>query len=301
MVSIPMTHRGPDDGGNYQVQWQNGFLDVSFVTDIGKKREHNEDSCLMCAPDSDELVANRGLVFAVADGMGGASAGELASHLALETMLEQFYKPEQGTIPARMIQSIEDANLHIFQHAEEHPEYYGMGTTLSALVIHGDNAYIGQVGDSRIYLQRSNEPLKQLTEDHSLVAEQVRNGIISEEEAQQHTLRNLITRAVGIKPVVEVDLFSLKIKKGDRLLICSDGLCGQIDNDEIEQKMVHDPPLENAQALLQAALDSGGADNITIAVVQVVDSLESLPLQSGGEEIETPPEGFFQKLKNLFG
>lgn len=201
MAVVAQTQLGPPRGGNFEYHWSGPFLEAHLLSDVGKKRQRNEDGCTICIPDDKELARDRGLMFAVADGMGGVSGGDFASRLGLQTLVEEYYARTETTVPQRLQEAVGHANRRIFQEAENHPEFYGMGTTMCALIVHGDHAYIAHVGDSRLYLFR--EALYQVTEDHSLVAEQVRNGYISEDEARTHSLKNLITRAVGTKDAVK--------------------------------------------------------------------------------------------------
>ena len=300
MIKTEQIYHGPDDGGNFECNWENTYLSAHMISDVGKKRERNEDSCILCAPQDEGLLECRGYLFAIADGMGGASAGEHASRLALSTFSEQFYNGAETNIPNHVQESIESANEHVFAEAEQHAELSGMGTTLSTVAIVGDCAYIGQVGDSRVYLQRPKADLLQITEDHSLVAEQVRGGIISEEEARNHSLKNLITRAIGIKEDVEVDLFSLRLQKGDTLLICSDGLCNMVEDDDIANALQVETLQTAARLLVGKALEAGGSDNISVALVRVVGVPPKKNLQAGGSQIYAPPTGFWNSLKGLF-
>ncbi len=278
------THLGPDNGGNFEFGWNNDFLSAHFLSDIGRKREHNEDSCVLCAPENQTFADDFGYVFAVADGMGGASAGEFASRLSLTTLSDDYYSSSARSLPEKLKGAIEAANARIFHEAELEPAYSGMGTTMSALTIAGDSAYIGQVGDSRVYVERAGL-FMQMTEDHSLVAEQVRSGIITEEEAQTHSLKNLITRAVGIRDAVEIDLFCLKLQKGDTLLVCSDGLCNMVGDDEIAASLRLDSLQAAARLLVGKALEEGGSDNITVALVRINEAPPKTHLQEGCEII----------------
>ena len=304
MAEIPLTRRGPDNGGNYEFSWSDEMLQVHLISDVGKRREHNEDSCLMCIPDDKAVEGQRGRLFSVADGMGGASAGEHASRLALERLSEKYFTSEEEvTLPVLLERAMEHANLSVFEEAESTPEYYGMGTTVCCVAIRDNGAYIASVGDSRVYLERPNVGLVQLTDDHSLVAEQVRGGIITEEEARDHSLKNLITRAVGIKEDVEIDLFSLTLEEGDTLLLCSDGLSNMLDDNEIGDGLRLDTPEHVSRILVGAALEAGGPDNITAAVIRVVGALKESPLEEGGVEIACPsqPAGWKARLKRWFG
>ncbi|MDP7640059.1 MAG: Stp1/IreP family PP2C-type Ser/Thr phosphatase [Candidatus Hydrogenedentes bacterium] len=301
MEEILLTRRGPEDGGNFEYQWADGYLASHYISDVGRKREHNEDSVILCSPEDEDLLDARGCLFAVADGMGGASAGELASQLALESAIESFYTGDTETVPEQLREAIETANATVFRESQQHAGLEGMGTTFSALVIRGDGAYVGQVGDSRVYLSRGHEGFQQITEDHSLVAEQLRSGLISEEEAENHSLKNMITRAVGIKLDVEVDLFSLKIQQGDSFLLCSDGLCNLVDDDDITNALRMDNIKDAARILVGKALEAGGNDNVSVAVVRVVgEPSDVLPLQKGGREVDVVRPGFFRRLLSLF-
>ncbi len=301
MATIPLTRGGPDDGANFEYQWTGDFLQAHLLSDIGKKRKQNEDSCILCAPDDKKLEQERGILFAVADGMGGVSGGEFASRLALQAIVERYYTGTQTGIPQRLALAVTAANQRIYEEAENHPEYHGMGTTVSIVVIHGENAYLAQVGDSRVYLLRSGkQPLVQLTEDHSIVAEQVRNGYLSEKEAQNHSLKNLITRAVGTREAVKVDLFCLKLQENDALLICSDGLSNMVRNEDIIEGLKMKSPQAGARILVGRALEAGGTDNITAAVIRVTDEPPKTDLHEGATPISLAGGGFLSRLKKLF-
>lgn len=300
MSETDRIHRGPANGGNFECDWKNAYLSAYLISDVGKKRERNEDACILCAPTDEDLLECRGYLFAIADGMGGASAGEHASHLALSAFSEEFYNGEETNIPNHVQESIENANGHVFAEAEQHAELNGMGTTLSTLSILGDCAYIGQVGDSRIYLKRPRAGLIQITEDHSLVAEQVRNGVITEEEARNHSLKNLITRAIGIKEDVDVDLFSLRLQKEDTLLICSDGLCNMVEDADIAEALQVEPLKTCARLLVGKALEAGGTDNVSVALVRVTGTPPKKNLQAGASQVYAPVSGFWNRLKQIF-
>lgn len=294
-----LTRLGPEEGENFEFSWTNGYLAAHLISDVGRKREHNEDSCVICAPEKEYIAEERGNLFAVADGMGGASAGERASRVTLSTITERYYSDTELNIPKRLMESVQEANARVFKEAERNPAYHGMGTTVSAVLVAKDCAYVAQVGDSRVYVWRQNHMLYQITEDHSLVAEQVKSGIISEEEARNHSLKNLITRAVGIKDDVDVDLFSFRLKRGDTILVCSDGLCGMVNDDEIEQAMKLDDLRKAARVLVGKALEEGGSDNISVAVVRVIDAPPRGEMQEGCKAVVIPSLGFFGKLARL--
>ncbi len=296
----PRTEYGPVNGLNYAFAWENDTLEAYLLSDVGKKRRNNEDSCIFCAPANEALAAERGLLFAVADGMGGASAGEYASRLALCTLVETYYGGAAKPVPSALREAIEKANERIFDEAEVNPVYSGMGTTVSAMIILGDWAYVVQVGDSRMYLLRERAGMQQITRDHSLVAEQVRSGIISEEEARNHSLKNLITRAVGIKENVKADLFAVKIKRGDTILLCSDGLCNGVSDGHIAKALAIDELSASAHQLIEEALIAGGTDNITTVLVRVVEIPPKSEYQEGAEEITVANRGFLSRVFRLF-
>lgn len=298
MPDIQLTHCGPDDGGNFEYGWSNGYLEAHFISDVGKKRENNEDSCLMCAPQDTTLASERGALFAIADGMGGASAGEFASRLSLQIFTKEYYRSAPKSVPRLLSEAVEAANRRVYDAAEGNPEYHGMGTTLSSLTILGDGAYIAHVGDSRVYLLRENN-LVQITDDHSLVAEQVRTGIISEEEARDHSLKNLITRAIGIKDSVEPDLLSLRLHKNDIFLICSDGLSNMVEDVDIASSLEAQTLQGAARILVGKALEGGGSDNISVALVRISETPPKAALQPGCVELNVAGQGILGKLKRL--
>jgi len=300
----PMTARtelGPPDGGNAETAWQGHFLKAHIVTDIGRKRQHNEDAFLFCVPGDDELVDHRGMLFAVADGMGGASAGEHASRLTLEVLCETYFNAPYEPAPKALRQALEKANAHVYREAVKNPEYAGMGTTASAVSIVGEWAYIAQVGDSRVYLVRDRVGVQQLTQDHSLVAEQVRSGLISLEQAKTHSLKNLITRAIGIKESVAIDLFAVRIKQHDTIVICSDGLSNNCSDDEMRAALSNGDLRSGTHKLVNTALNHGGSDNITSLCVHVTKPPPRTNLQEGATEVQVGQETLIGKIRGLFG
>jgi len=224
-------------------------------TDIGLVRKGNEDAAWM-----DEKKG----VFAVADGMGGHLAGEVASGLAIEAVRKMPVRDGVREV-LDLENMVRDANQIIAGHAQIHPECAGMGTTLSALEENGRYVFIAHVGDSRIYRFR-NGHLEQITRDHSLVAELVRGGIITEEEARVHPRRNIITRALGTDGYNEPDILIINRKESDFWLLCTDGLHGMVPDRKMEEIMSAGTPEEWADKLMQAALDAGGTDNITFII-----------------------------------
>lgn len=297
---IPRTEFGPLDGRNYEYGWRGPYLQSHLLSDVGKKREKNEDSCILCVPETAAVAEERGMLFAVADGMGGASAGEYASRMALHTLNSTYYKGARQPVPVGLRTAVETANEKIFEEAEFNPSYSGMGTTVSAVVVLGDWAYIAQVGDSRVYLLRERSGIHQLTHDHSLVAEQVRSGLISEDEARNHALKNLITRAVGIKETVRVDLFAVRLRLHDTLLLCSDGLCNMVSDSDIAAALALGDLKYCTRKLVEQALEGGGIDNITAVTLRVTSAPPRRELHEGAEEVELSSSGIFGRIRRLF-
>jgi serine/threonine protein phosphatase PrpC len=232
---------------------------IGVSTHPGRKRRHNEDTYVVEPP-----------LFAVADGMGGAKAGEVASGLAAGALKEGGGDGMSGE--DRVVELIQEANRRVFRRANEDREASGMGTTMTVALVEQDRVIFGHVGDSRAYLIREGE-IEQLTDDHSLVAELVRSGRLSPEEAESHPQRSVITRAVGTEADVDVDTFSIEPEAGDLFLICSDGLTDMVDDETIIRAVEkHRENLdEAAKALVGAANRVGGEDNITVVFFEVTD------------------------------
>lgn len=301
MAPNRMVEVGPANAESFEYSWKCPELQAHLLSDAGEKREHNEDGCMLCIPQDAPRVHDRGRLFAVADGMGGVSGGALASKLALQSIAEIYLNGPYGhAIPSRLRDAIREANRRVFEEAENRPEYYGMGTTVSAVAVHGSNAYVAHVGDSRVYLNRKGEGMYQVTHDHSLVAEQVRNGIISEQEARNHSMKNLITRAVGTKEDVKVDLYTFPIKEKDTILICSDGLCGVVEPQAIQEAMEVDNLQGASRMLVGKALQGGGPDNITVALVRIMQPPEKTAVHHGARRAPLGKRGLFARLWSLF-
>ncbi len=234
----------------------------SQASDAGLVRRVNED-CLCIEP---------GLgLFAVADGMGGHQAGEIASRMATAELVRFLkshfsHRADPGKI---LVQGVQAANRMVYQLSCSHASYRGMGTTLTAVLVRKENLYLAHVGDSRIYLLRRGK-MQQLTQDHSLVQELVRLGGLSEEQARHHPQRNVLTRALGIEPRVEVDCGQVRLQEGDRVLLCTDGLTVHLSPEEIGMLVEQIPDLDRAvSVLVQTALERGGSDNITVILMAV--------------------------------
>jgi PPM family protein phosphatase len=227
------------------------------VTDTGRRRRHNEDA-YVCEPP----------LFAVADGMGGAQAGELASGLAAAALRDETSELAGGE--RRVDDLIQEANRRVYQRQSQDASASGMGTTMTVALVEEGRVAIGHVGDSRAYLIRDRK-LEQLTEDHSLVAELVRSGKLSPEEAEGHPQRSVITRALGTDPDVDVDTFSVDAEPGDLFLLCSDGLTSMVDDETILREVERNRSdlAKAAKALVRAANKSGGEDNITVVFFEI--------------------------------
>jgi PPM family protein phosphatase len=234
-----------------------GVIDSAGMTQTGHVRRTNEDSYLM-----------RGDLFMVADGVGGAAAGEVASSMCAEAFAEIDLIRLKGVEALK--EAIRTANRRIYERASSDPEASGMGTTVTAALVGQDGRVaFANVGDSRAYLLRGDE-LRRLSEDHSVVAELIASGQISPEEAERHPQRNVVTRALGADPQVEVDTFWLDAEAGDIVLLCSDGLTDMASETEVAEHLSAERPAEEVvRGLVQAALQGGGEDNITAIVFRI--------------------------------
>ena len=228
---------------------------ATLRTDVGRIRKQNEDAAWF-----DEKRD----VFAVADGMGGHLAGEVASEMAIAAVREMAAANRTAGI-APLREAVGQAHARILAHAQQHAECAGMGTTLSVLWRGGSYVYIAHVGDSRIYRLRAGQ-LERITQDHSLVEELVRAGLITPEQARTHPRRNIITRALGTEGENEPDLLVTDIKKGDLFLLCTDGLTGMVEDEAIERTLCENTLERAADSLIAQALEAGGRDNVTLVL-----------------------------------
>lgn len=249
---------------------QHSRLNIAQRTDVGRQRHHNEDNVAYIVPKDALLHARKGALFIVADGMGGHAAGEVASEMAVSTVSTLYYQNTDSDVPASLLRSIKQTNTLIYQRAKQQTEHNGMGTTCVVAVLLDTRAYIANVGDSRAYLVRRGW-VRQISQDHSWVAEQVRAGAMSEAEARMHQMRNMITRSLGSLPEVEVDIFIEQMQAGDTLVLCSDGLSGMISDNEIGQIVEQYTPQQCVHHLIERANAHGGTDNITALVARVLN------------------------------
>lgn len=228
---------------------------VGSKTDKGRVREQNEDS-----------YGYKGNLFVVADGMGGHQAGEIASAIAVETILAMNFESQ---VDVELEKAILKANEAILSEVDSHPELSGMGTTIAVMVVHEQTIYIAHVGDSRIY-HFGNGKLSQITEDHSLVAELLKNGEITETEAKHHPQRNILTQALGSRNEMKIEFHSYEVKPGEKYLLCSDGLSNMVEENILEAILQLDEEPETlAEKLITLANENGGSDNITVIIVEV--------------------------------
>ena len=255
-------------------------------TDIGRIRDHNEDSFLVADLSASNaslqpevrthLVGTRGSLLMVADGLGGAAAGEIASDLAINTvyaeMQERWMKSERGDAQSFAVAlkgAAEAANAKIYAYALEHPEHRGLGTTATIVGVLGDTAFVAQVGDSRAYVIRDGEA-QQITKDQSLMQRLVEAGELTQEEADRSARRNIILQALGPEPSVRIDLTHQKLRQNDAIVLCTDGLSGLVKKEEIAAVVDTTPDLvEACKQLIDRANENGGPDNITVIIARL--------------------------------
>jgi len=249
---------------------------IGRESNTGNKRRRNEDSFVVAPP-----------LFAVADGMGGAQAGEVASKLAAAALEDT--DPGSAGGEERVVALIQAANRRVYERSNADPAASGMGTTITAALVEGTRVTFGHVGDSRAYLLRDGV-MEQLTEDHSLVNELMKSGKLSPEEAETHPQRSVITRALGTDPDVDVDTFVVEAQEGDLFLICSDGLTTMVGDEDILELLErhHDDLDRAAKSLVAAANRAGGEDNITVVAFTIsADGGDTVQVPAGGADDDT--------------
>jgi serine/threonine protein phosphatase PrpC len=263
-------------------------LDVAQLTDVGRKRPHNEDNMAYVIPKDPQVMARKGALFIVADGMGGHAAGEVASEIAVDTISYSYYQDDSEDATTSLLQAIRRANSLIHQRAAENMLRSGMGTTCVAAVLRGNVAYIANVGDSRAYLVRHSHT-KQVSQDHSWVAEQVRAGLLTEDQARSHAQRNVITRCLGTQSEVDVDVFTEQLEEGDSFILCTDGLSGLVGDEDLRAIVDQYVPQESVYHLVERANENGGPDNITAIVIHIQEvgwepPIARYPVRVGGRD-----------------
>jgi serine/threonine protein phosphatase PrpC len=269
-------------------------------TDVGRTREHNEDAFVVADLSTNDAslqpavrkhrVGPRGTLFMVADGMGGAAAGEIASQMATEIVLRELrenwiplQQPSAEAFARCLKRAAQTANQQIHGYATSHPEYRGMGTTATIAGLLADTLYLCQVGDSRGYLVRDGVTL-QITKDQSLMQKLIEAGELTEEEAAQSERRNIILQALGPEPTIKVDLTFQRVRRGDILVLCSDGLSGQVSKDDITQIIAEEKDLVQAcRRLIERANEAGGPDNITVIIARFDG--EGLNAEAEGDDV----------------
>ena len=263
---------------------------AAVATHPGRKRRHNEDA-YVCDPP----------LFAIADGMGGARAGEVASGLAAAALQDNEVN---GSGAERVVALMQAANRSVYERSSSDADVAGMGTTMTVALVEDGGVTFGHVGDSRAYVLRDGE-LEQLTDDHSLVAELVRGGKLSAEEAEHHPQRSVITRALGTDPDVDVDTFTVEGREGDVFVLCSDGLTDMVADDEIGEVLAErrDSLEEAANELVRRANKAGGQDNITVVAFALTEEPDEQTLEQTVEQTQTlpAPEAPEPKPKNRSG
>lgn len=250
-------------------------IDWAARTDIGRAREHNEDKYDFFLPDDPALLALRGRLWAVADGMGGHSAGQIASEASLKTLIRGYFSRSSNasntaSSPQDTIsKALSEANDLLHQAAKQMGAQGNMGTTVVAAVVYEDSLVVAHIGDSRAYLLRAGEPIRLLTTDHSWVEEQVRRGTMSRAQAEKSEYRNYIMRSVGMGGSVVADVTTETLQVGDTILLCSDGVTGYLGNSDLEKLITGKSLSQAALDIIDAANDAGGRDNSTALLFRV--------------------------------
>jgi PPM family protein phosphatase len=294
------------------------LVDSYGLSDVGLIRKNNEDSFLIATPTSDfanqnpaelnGIMPENGTMFIVADGMGGAQAGEVASRMAVDTVARNFINAldqkeslDQQTLISALTETIQETNQLIFREGQKNSECNGMGTTLTAAMVYGTTIFFAQLGDSRAYLARKGV-ISQMTKDQSLVAQMVASGSLTPEEAKNHPQRNVILQALGIQNQVEVAISLAELRRGDQIVLCSDGLSGKVDAEEIKEFLERFEPKAACQGLVRMARERGGEDNITVIVARF--NGDGLPepqsddvADSTNMKVEPPRRRFFWPWK----
>lgn len=265
-------------------QW---MVESSQLSDVGQKRRHNEDYVGFYEPGQIADLETYGRLYVLADGVGGAAAGEIASQYTVKKIIYAYYQATNKEPGARLRLAIEGANADIFARNLDRADNREMATTVVSAVIHNDELIVANVGDSRAYVVRG-ETIEQITEDHSLVAELLNDGSITAEQAETHPYRNVILRSVGTNETVQVDLFFRQLAPGDILILCSDGLLRHVTDRELPKIVRSYSPAEAAQRLIALANERGGDDNISISITHISNSLVQGEVASAGQLPEMP-------------
>jgi len=283
----PTPTRSEDDG--FEVQALD--LEISLQSDMGIVRANNEDRGIYQHPSDPEIAARKGTLILVADGMGGASAGEVASEMAVRIIPDLYYNSPKAPALA-LKEALEEASSEIHRAAQSDPELRGMGTTCVAMAVIPPEAFVAYVGDSRLYLLRDGS-FYQLTEDHTVVGELVRNGMITRDQARNHEERNVLSLSLGGRPEITASFWDkpMIVRAGDRFLACTDGLHDLVSDAEMQAIIADAPPDAAVHNLIEAAKGHGGHDNITAALIQVRSkNVESDTVAKPTRELLISPE-----------
>ena len=242
---------------------------TAAATDVGRRRSGNEDSYASWAAEGDTPPRAGDHLLVVCDGMGGSNAGEVASRMAADTVVREFTAGPPDDAAGALSHAVQVANHEIWEHSRSQQDLNGMGTTCTAVALKGDQVLVAHVGDSRAYLVRAHRA-RQITSDHSLVAQLVARNQLSPEEARSDPRRNVVTRSVGVGPEIEVDVVAMEepLKDGDTLVICTDGLHGQMSDDEIAGFAMGESIQEACHDMIELANARGGPDNITVVMLR---------------------------------
>lgn len=245
-------------------------LELAGLTDVGCQRDNNEDSYAYWKPEDEATLQRAGCLAIIADGMGGCEGGQHASRIAVETVKKIYSESNLEDPQQRLNSAFAEAHRQVRLKAEQVPILRGMGTTLTAFAVVNDRLYYAHVGDSRLYLLKRGT-LTQLTRDHSLVAQLVANGMVAPEEAENHPQKHVLTAAIGVTERSQPDVPSepLPLAPSDVLLLCTDGLWGQVSEKEMANILASHPPLDACQALVDLAKERGGPDNITLQIASL--------------------------------
>ena len=244
------------------------IVHAAVVSDAGRARDHQEDTAAFFAPPDATVLAQRGYLLVVADGMGGHNAGEIASQAAVGELERVYYLGSGDDLASGLSQAVHAANQAVYKLAQADARRQGMGTTVAAAVVHARGLWVANVGDSRVYLVRGGQ-IKQITRDHSWVEEQVRAGVLTPEQARLHPQRNIITRAIGTNASVEADFFTGTLQAHDIIVLCSDGLTGHLADAEILEVVSQLAPEPAARRLVDLANERGGLDNLSVIVARL--------------------------------
>jgi serine/threonine protein phosphatase PrpC len=263
------------------------MVESSQLSDVGQKRRHNEDYVGFYEPGQIADLETHGRLYVLADGVGGAAAGEIASQYTVKKIIHSYYQSSHDDAATQLRRAIDGANADIFAQNLSRTDRREMATTVVAAVIQGNQLTVANVGDSRAYIVRG-ESIEQITEDHSLVAELISDGSITAEQAETHPYRNVILRSVGAHETVQVDIFYRQLVPDDLLILCSDGLVRHVSGQELADIARAYSPSEAAQRLVALANERGGDDNITISITHISNSPVHGKVTGAGQLPEMP-------------